>query len=67
MVAYRQSEEAVQGIRMLSFHKQNKFYWAINKDAVDSVVAAKFPAKLHLWAEVSSHGVIGPYLSHQNG
>ena len=48
-------------------HKRNQFYWAINKDDVDPVIVEKFPVKLHVWAAVSSRGVIGPYFFHQNG
>ena len=47
--------------------KKNIFYWALSRDAVKPIRFQKHPLKVHVWAAISVHGIIGPYSFHSQG
>jgi transposase len=47
-------------------NRQNDVVWASSPDQVPANMTVKHPAKVHVWAAMSCHGTLRPYLFHQN-
>ena len=46
--------------------KRNQYFWALSKDAVESIESQLAPIKVMVWSAVSVIGLIGLYFFHKN-